>query len=286
MLKTFLRAVRRARGHKERVHYRLLSASGTRPKVGVSYSVWDGEELLEFAIRSIRSEVDYVSVAWQRLSWYGNPCDPGLEQHLLNLKEKGLIDELLFFEPDLSLPPGINETNKRNVGLEAARRAGCKYFLTLDADEFFEAEPFREALDYVMRNSITHSACNQVGYTDIDCRKSLPADWFVPFAYRISRGEKFVHNAFGETPWLIDPTKKIPITSESRICFIGQVIMHHYSGVRKNLDRKIENSSASLTPQMTQANKDRAEQGRREVESGLLSGNYVKVPNRFGIRIE
>ena len=256
-----------------------------RSKVGVSYSVWDGEELLEFAIRSIRSEVDYINVVWQHLSWYGSPCKPELESHLLGLKAKGLIDELLFFDPDLTRSPNLNETSKRNVGLEAARRAGCTHFLTLDTDEFFEEKEFREAVDYVVENGITHSACNQIIYIDVHHRESLPADWFAPFVYRIDRGQSFVCNAFGGRPWLIDPSKEIPITSRSKVCFMGKVRMHHFCGVRKDLDRKMENSSALQNPQMVQLHKERVAQAAQNVVCGLESGDYVKVHNRFGIHL-
>ena len=275
--------VRKIREHSERKRvreYRLV-----KHKVGASYSVWDGEELLEFAIRSIRSEVDYINVVWQRLSWYGNPCSPELESHLLGLKAKGLIDELLFFEPDLTLSPNLNETSKRNIGLEAARRAGCTHFLTLDTDEFFEEKEFREAVDYIVKNGITHSACNQILYIDVHHRESLPADWFAPFVYRIDQGQSFVCNVFGGRPWLIDPSKEIPITPQSTVCFMGKVRMHHFSGVRKNLDRKIENSSALQNPQMAQLHKERMHAERRVLAEKVIAGDYVRVENRFGIHL-
>jgi hypothetical protein len=253
--------------------------------VGASYSVWDGEELLEFAIRSIRSEVDYINVVWQRLSWYGNPCKPELESHLLGLKAKGLIDELLFFEPDLSLSPNLNETSKRNVGLEAARRAGCTHFLTLDTDEFFEEKEFHDAVAYVVKNGITHSACNQILYIDVHHRERLPADWFAPFVYRIDQGQTFVCNAFGGRPWSVDPSKEIPITSHSSICFLGKVRMHHFSGVRKDLNRKIENSSALQNPQMVQRHKERVCAARQTLDEKVIAGDYVRVENRFGIHL-
>lgn len=255
-----------------------------RYKVGASYSVWDGEELLEYAIQSIRSEVDYVNVVWQRLSWYGVPCDSGLEAHLNSLKNKGLIDELLFFEPDLSASPGVNETNKRNIGLVAAQQAGCSYFLTLDVDEFFEKKAFRRALDYVMNRGITHSACNQIGYVGVNCRQSLPPDWFAPFAYRIDHGEKFVLNAFGELPWLIDPSKKIPITYRSRICFLGQVILHHYSGIRKNMCRKVENSSANPHGKLIKTYTENVQSDLCSTQA-IESGECIQVPNYFGIHL-
>lgn len=282
-MKSIKKWIRKVRGRSERKRLRQYRLG--KYKVGVSYSVWDGEELLEFAIRSIRSEVDYINVVWQRLSWYGNPCRQELECHLLNLKAKGLIDELLFFEPDLTRSPNLNETSKRNVGLEAARRAGCTHFLTLDTDEFFDEKEFREAVDYVVKNGITHSACNQVLYSDVYHRESLPADWFAPFVYRIDQGQSFVCNAFGGHPWLIDPSKEIPITPQSKVCFMGKVRMHHFSGVRNDLDRNVENSSALQNPQMVHEQKERVARVAKKAGGGLESGDYVKVHNRFGIHL-
>ena len=65
-----------------RIHIYLLGAKlfswGPRrvkpfknPKLGISYSVWDGEELLEQSIKQIRPVADYINVVWQKLSWYG-----------------------------------------------------------------------------------------------------------------------------------------------------------------------------------------------------------------------
>ena len=37
-------------------------------KIGVSYNLFDGEELLESSIKSIRKNVDYISVVYQTIS--------------------------------------------------------------------------------------------------------------------------------------------------------------------------------------------------------------------------
>ena len=92
-------------------------------KLGVSYSVWDGEEMLEFAIRSIRSEVDYVNVVWQKLSWFGTMCSDELEPTLERLKNEGLIDELIFFTPDLKAIPAENEAKKKKHGAESRKKS-------------------------------------------------------------------------------------------------------------------------------------------------------------------
>ena len=59
-------------------------------KLGISYNLFDGEELLEKSINQIRNLVDYISVVYQITSNYGNPCDSelvSLLQKLQSLKQ-------------------------------------------------------------------------------------------------------------------------------------------------------------------------------------------------------
>ena len=41
-------------------------------KLGVAYNVFDGEELLEYSIKSIKAFVDFIVVVAQETSNYGN----------------------------------------------------------------------------------------------------------------------------------------------------------------------------------------------------------------------
>ena len=50
----------------------------SKAKLGISYSVWDGEELLEASIKSVRENADYINVVWQRKSWHGADCNLSL----------------------------------------------------------------------------------------------------------------------------------------------------------------------------------------------------------------
>lgn len=49
-----------------------------RQKWGVSYSVFDGEELLEASLQAIRNSVQHIVVVYQLVSWYGVPASPQL----------------------------------------------------------------------------------------------------------------------------------------------------------------------------------------------------------------
>lgn len=65
--------------------------------------MWDGEELLEASIKSVRASVDYIVVVYQTISNFGNMCSEQLVPLLERLQAEKLIDELVYFEPHTSL---------------------------------------------------------------------------------------------------------------------------------------------------------------------------------------
>ena len=254
------------------------------PKLGVSYSVWDGEELLEQSIKQIRPVADYINVVWQKVSWYGVPCNPDLEKLLVKLKKSGLIDELICFEPDLSLNPSYNEINKRNIGLRAARCAGCTHFMTIDTDEFYETDKFRAAWADVIARNLDNTVCNIVSYVTPTIRYRDYENFFVSFICRIDRGERFSFcDGPNGIPCVLDPTRKIRLRKKNRFCILGDIVMHHMKHVRKDIEKKIKNSSAN------QSSADERDLNRKyiitDIDTGLKTGKYVRVENQFEIEI-
>ena len=75
-------------------------------QLGCAYNVFDGEELLEASIRSIRAAAQHVVVVYQTVSNFGNACHPGLVPLLEQLKASGLVDELVAYDssPPMPLP--------------------------------------------------------------------------------------------------------------------------------------------------------------------------------------
>ena len=96
-------------------------------KIGVSYNLFDGEELLESSIKSIRNNVEYISVVYQTISNFGNECNEGLVPLLEELKSKGLIDELFEYNPKVNKGGHYNEIKKRNLGLYLSEGAECTH---------------------------------------------------------------------------------------------------------------------------------------------------------------
>ena len=104
-------------------------------KLGVSYNIFDGEELLEGSIRQIRDNVDYISVVYQTISNFGNPCSPGLELMLKNLKSIGLVDELFLYMPNLNGGGHFNEIRKNQQALLKAQEIQNREDIELGNDE-------------------------------------------------------------------------------------------------------------------------------------------------------
>ena len=241
----FISDKQQRRKYKDEFKEREWRKLAARQKWGVSYSVFDGEELLEASIRSIRSSVDYINVVWQSISWYGAPANEGLLPLLLRLKEEKLIDELIEFTPDLSLKAGRNETRKRNVGLAAARKAGCTYFMPMDTDEFYKAEEMEAAKEFILQQGITHSYCAQNAYGTKPTELILAATCCCTFFTKLTPFSR--HKNDKHVVALVDPTRKIShipwFLGGSRHYFLHMVRMNHFSLIRKNILKKLQNSS-------------------------------------------
>lgn len=259
-----------------------MSEPNNMYRLGVSYSVWDGEELLEKSIRTIREHCDYINVVWQKKSWFGEPCNENLEAILLELKEKCLIDEIILFEPDKNLEASCNELKKRNLGLEYVKKAQCTHFLIMDADEFYKSEEFAIAKQFIYNYRITHSICNLYTYLTPECREIETSPYFVSFIHKINKNSKLVMNACSPLPWLVDPTRQIPLKFNSTPCVLHQVAMHHFSGVRKDIKKKYRNSSASLNQEQQN---NFINYYTSDIQSLIESGKCIHVKNIFNIDI-
>lgn len=212
-------------------------------KFGVSYSVWDGEELLESSIKQIRKYVDYINVVWQEKSWSGLPCNPTLKSDLDEMKAKGLIDELIEYK---SLCDGsYQEPNKRQLGLDAAIKAGCNYFMVMDVDEFYVGEEFENAKRYMIKNGITKGITLHKPYGKSPTKlyiKCEMAHCQPLFFSKIDKNSYIQTDA--EYPFVCDVSRKISTRPNDKFFIIPFIAMHHMCIIRKDLNKKLKGSSA------------------------------------------
>jgi hypothetical protein len=211
--------------------------------LGVSYNVFDGEELLEYSIKSIRDNVDYISVVYQITSNHGQTCNEGLIPLLNKLLDDNLVDELYLFTPDLigGENASMNELQKRNIGLELSRKHGCTHHMSMDSDEFYTNEQF-----IFMKNSMTDNfdvaVCQHCQYykDSIYILKNKEQE-YVTTIQKIHQDTQYVYMI--DAPVSVDPTRKTN-NKNYKIFNRSEVEMHHMSFVRKNIKNKLMNSSS------------------------------------------
>jgi hypothetical protein len=212
-------------------------------KLGISYNVFDGEELLENSIKSIRKNVDYISVVYQTTSNFGNPSDEGLVPLLEKLEKDGLIDELFMYKPTLNKGGHYNEIRKRNLGLYISEGAKCTHHMAMDSDEFYTNDQFRFMKETMLEGDYDSSACQMITYyKDSNYRLDPKEEYYVTLPFKIKQGVEFVMGC--PFPVLVDPTRRME-HGKYKIFSRDEIEMHHMSYVRKDIRKKLQNSSAS-----------------------------------------
>jgi hypothetical protein len=214
-------------------------------KYGICYNIFDGQELLKDSILQIRDLVEFISVVYQTESYWGNKCSENLIEILNDLKNEGLIDELVFYENQQTLSPHSNQIIKRNIGINLSRKKYCTHHMSMDCDEFYVEEQFAKLLAWYDENP------NFVGFADYnDYYKSSsylidkPHDTMVSLFFPI-KGNNVSFIQDYPSPVLVDPTRRP--NYDRYVIFQPDVIqMHHMTLVRKNIDSKIRNAAKRL----------------------------------------
>jgi hypothetical protein len=256
-------------------------------KLGVSYNVFDGEELLEGSIKQIRSEVDYISVVYQTTSNFGDKCDDNLISLLEDLKNRNLVDEIYEYKPTVHNGSG-NEINKRNIGLELSKKNGCTHHMSMDTDEYYDTEQFKFLKKIVFDNNYDSSACQMVTYYKEPIYRLEPKEtYYVSLIYKIREGIYFNNVGF---PVLVDPTRRMNC-GNCKLFTRNEIEMHHLSYVRKNISKKMNNSSAKINfqnaiPMLTEYFNN-WEFGKKALMPGRPPREFdiVQTENKFNINL-
>lgn len=284
--------------HNDKIIAKRLN---TKQKWGVSYSVFDGFELLEKSILCIRESVDYINVVYQKISWYGNKCDDNLLPTLIDLKNKGLIDEIIEYnyihQEGRSGHAPKYEKEKRALGLKAAKKNKCTYFMTMDCDEFYFKDEEEKAKEFILINNISHSFVLLYNYIYKPIYRKLNADYYIPFFAKINKFSSFIpFHFFKYYICFIDQTRLLnkliifkffnfKLYGYYRPFILNGISMHHMTSIRKNIGLKIQNSSAEFSQSEI---KNTYEYYLKEIEKLKNTGTsdvIVKVKNYFNIDI-
>jgi hypothetical protein len=218
-------------------------------KLGVSYNVFDGEELLESSIRYIRDQVDYISAVYQMNSWFGAKASSNLLDVLNDLVNKKYIDELYEYHSEIiededATKAHMQQIDKRNVGLELSRKESCTHHMTIDVDEFYLPDQFRYMKNYLDTENFQACALQHLQYYKDSIYIIYPPEGeYIIGIFEIQDDTKFVYGA--ECPVPVDPSRK-PEAGNLRLAIFARhlIQMHHMSFVRKDIRTKLMSSIA------------------------------------------
>jgi len=215
-------------------------------KFGLSYNLFNAEEHFLPSLRNHRPYVDYINVVVQYKSNWGEEASEKLHESILIAKKDKLVDDVIEYIPDYSLHPQVNELKKRNIGLQHAKKKKVKYFMTIDADEYYIQDSFSDAIKYIKKNKILLTAAHS--YLHIKrpiYRSKYPDTTCVCFFSSIEGIDKIVMSDFFPTK-NIDPTRRINGHAKNFYMFPQEELsMMHMNLVRiDNLKSKLENTSS------------------------------------------
>ena len=266
-------------------------------KLGVSYNIFDGEEMLIHSLINLRPMVDFICVVYQTTSNFGNKNE-NLENLLFKYKEDGLIDKLYKYEPKITKDKNgeirwqngtENEFEKRNIGLKICRINGCDTFMTIDCDELYDPKQFQWAKKDFENGDYDTSFSQMKTYYKLPIYEvSPPEEYYCPLFYKIKSDTKFTYEFAYPYPVNIDPTRRVK-AGYVRIYQRDEIEMYHYAYVRHNLISKVTNTSAQMDEISKQQVCFHFDNFRDEKDGALFIGlqpfKLKKVHNKFKIEL-
>lgn len=242
-------------------------------KLAAIFNVWDGAELLNGSLKCLKGHVDAIIIVYQDVSNYGEKYDPSSEFSFSGFP--CVFHKYTPFEES-----GFrNEINKRNIGLTIARELECTHFLHMDCDEYYEDFGAAKG-EYFEKNPQGGSVCKMFTYfKSPTLRLENEDNYHVPFIHKLNPGTTAGHSSY---PFYVDPTRKINVDHVIEL----STRMHHFSYVRKDIERKTRNSSAKINIERSQLLQDYHSD---QVKSGFFVKDFnqklIEVPNQFNIKL-
>lgn len=243
-------------------------------KLCAIYNVWGDWDLLDRSTENIEPLVDGIIVIASERSNYGEFSE---------IKVTGRYN-IYQREPQFSHPMN-SEIDKRNFGLNKAREKGYTHFLMMDADEFYNPIDFQKAKEqFQVKPELQGLVCQtQVYFKSPTLTIGLDTT-LVPFIHKITPTLKHEFNRRYPFAWeghniRIDPTRSLNINSGVEM---SDIVMHHYSWVRKDYAKKIRNSTARANIEKSTIREDLV-----TAKAGQFCHFYGKVlhavPNYFNL---
>jgi len=245
-------------------------------RLGVTYNVFNGAELLKPSILTVRSLAHHIVVVYSVKSITGEEAPKWLMPLLNGLKKDGLVDTLMEVIHPLfsdSLRIQREKRMKYELGRKRCMEMGCTHHMGRDVDEFFDTDLLKTALGLFEHEDMV--LCPLYDYLHQPTTRARGINTLHVAAFH----KVGLHYEPRKCPVLMDmsrtvASRSVKVTNES------QLAMHHMTGVRYNpveIDRKFQgHSHFNLTGK---GDRDKF----RIAITNPSAQSFITVPDTFGV---
>ncbi len=213
-------------------------------KLAAMYSVFNATELLAGSIEQIYDHVDGICIAWQRISNRGEEIKEIDLIELFHLEKMKKVT-LLEWQPNLNIQTKENERAKYQMRLEWAKKEGFTHYFTSATDHFYVPEEFAKAkkvceltgFDVTFTKMFTY-------YKDPTWRLTPIEDYLMPFICELKPNTMVTATPYKNHR--TDPSVRIAPVETLFEFPQDQIMMHHFSMVRWDIEHKFRNAAASV----------------------------------------
>lgn len=198
-------------------------------KLGVSFNIFSGLELLKPSIMNIRAKASYVVGVYSVISSAGDPCAEYLQDLISDLLKDRLLDEAVLFTPKITSIADemiLNHKAKREVGKSICWKKGCSHFMAKDCDEFYLTEQIEKQWKVLE----TYDVCLAplIDYIRSPLLRASVSILHLPVCHKINLNYEPCHY-----PVLVDQGRMVKGRT-IKVFSASDLSMHHFSSVRIN----------------------------------------------------
>jgi hypothetical protein len=218
-------------------------------KLALLYTVWTGDDMvmLERSIKQHEPYVDYIQIWYQCTSNKGE-YSSFLDYGAFYNKNFGFIDrvESCHWEPKLNLNTKQNERNKHDMMIQHAKKQGFTHFILCACDHFYTPEQFEYAKKYHTEHPEIDASFTKMRtyYKHENWYLDPIENYSMPFIHKMYETTAIVNTPI--YPTRVDPSVKVNTCYHSHEFDTDEIILHHYSMVRKDIEKKLRNAAASI----------------------------------------
>lgn len=212
-------------------------------RIALLYTVWTGDDM-EMLARSIERHepfVDGIILSIQELSnkhEYGgrwNQCVP------IQFPNKTIP---IFYTPR-HINTKENERIKHNLMIQNAKKQGFTHFIMCACDHFYDKETFENAKKLHLEHDLDVTFTKMITYYKYENWVLWPLEnYYMPFIHKMHPNTEISNTV--KYPVLVDPSVKVNTFQNYKVMDLKDGVLHHYSMVRKDIQKKFRNAASSI----------------------------------------